>query len=151
MNSKRKNKKTKNIYVMSKKVNFYHVYGKVKTDDGDTHVVTIVGKLEQSREKVEITQPITVETKPTCFTQGEIKYNVKLLKRKLTLGLSICHPSDTFDEEVGIEIAKRRIEKGEELGSIETNDVTMLTEDAIIAELMVKLNHVMGEIGSYLP
>ena len=75
---------------------------------------------------------------------------MKKLNRKLTLGLSICHPLDKFDEEVGVEIAKSRINKGINLGSIETSDVTMLTEDAIFAELMVKLNHIMDSIDEYI-
>jgi len=69
----------------------------------------------------------------------------------LTIGMSICHPYDKFDEEIGIKVAKSRIEKGDVLGTLETSDVTMLTKDAIMAELMVKLNHVMGHIDQYLP
>lgn len=133
------------------KTEFYHIYGKTKTDDGQEHVVTIVGKFEQDRKKITVVEGADVETKPGSFVKGELKYNIKMLHRKLTLGLSICHPSDTFDEEVGVEIAKKRIAKGINLGIIETSDVTMLTEDAIIAELMVKLNYVLTHIEDYLP
>lgn len=133
------------------KIKYYHVYGKAKTDDGKEHVVTVVGKFEQTRKPTEVTEKMAVETLNGGYVEGELKYNVKLLKRKLTLGLSICHPSDEFDEEVGVEIAKSRINKGIELGSIETSNVTMLTEDAIFAELMVKLNHVIDTIEDYLP
>ena len=65
--------------------------------------------------------------------------------------MSICHPLDTFDEEIGVEVAKSRIKNGLVLGSVETNDVTMLTEDAIFAELMTKLNWIMDNIEDYLP
>lgn len=132
------------------KPKFYHVYGQTKTDDGERHIVTIVGKLEQTRDLNEITETVEVEGKPNQFIKGELKYKVKQLKRKLTLGMSICHPTDTFDEEVGVEIAKKRIENGYELGSLETNNVTMLTEDAIMAELMVKLNHILLHIEEYV-
>ena len=64
--------------------------------------------------------------------------------------MSICHPLDEFDEEVGIDIAKKRIERGEDLGSIETSDVTMLTEDAIMGELIVKLNHIVETIDEHV-
>lgn len=136
---------------MANRVKYYHVYGQTTTSDGKRHVVTIVGKFEQTREDVGVTEIVDVETKPTNFVKGELTYNVKMLKRKLTLGLSICHPSDTFDEEVGVEIAKSRIKRGDDLGSIETTNVTMLTEDAIMAELVVKLNHVLETIDEYMP
>lgn len=136
---------------MANRVKYYHVYGQTTGSDGKRHVVTIVGKFEQTREDVGVTEIVDVETKPTNFVKGELTYNVKMLRRKLTLGLSICHPSDTFDEEVGVEIAKSRIKRGDDLGSIETTNVTMLTEDAIMAELVVKLNHVLETIDEFLP
>ena len=132
------------------KTKWYHVYGKTTASDGKERVVTVVGKFEQSRKPQEFTENVEVETLKGGFVQGELKYKLKTLKRKLTLGLSICHPLDKFDEEVGVEIAKSRINKGINLGSIETSDVTMLTEDAIFAELMVKLNHIIDNIDEFL-
>jgi hypothetical protein len=132
------------------KVKYYHVFGRTTANDGKERVVTIVGKFEQSRKPQEITETVDVETLKGGFVQGELKYKIKTLKRKLTLGLSICHPLDTFDEEVGVEIAKSRINKGVNLGSIETSDVTMLTEDAIFAEMVTKLNHVLESINEFI-
>ena len=135
---------------MSKKIKFYHVYGKAVDANGETHVVTVVGEFVQTRKKTEVKEEVDVETHVGSFVKGELKYNVKLLNRKLTLGVAICHPSDTFDEEVGIEMAKKRIKNGQNLGTIETSNVTMLTEDAIFAELMVKLNHIVDQIDTYI-
>jgi len=132
------------------KTKWYHVYGRTTASDGKERVVTIVGKFEQSRKPQEFIENVEVETLKGGFVQGELKYKLKTLKRKLTLGLSICHPLDKFDEEVGVEIAKSRINKGINLGSIETNDVTMLTEDAIFSEMLVKLNHVLGTVDEYI-
>lgn len=132
-------------------VKYFHVYGKTKTDNGEEHVVTIVGKFEQKRKNMPIKESVDVEALNGSFVKGELNYNIKKLNRKLTLGLSICHPMDKFDEEIGVEIAKSRINKGITLGSLETSDVTMLTEDAIFAELMTKLNYVIGHIEEYLP
>ena len=134
---------------MANKVKYYSVYGIAKTGR-KKHVVTVVGKLEQSRENTEVTEIVDVETKPTNFVKGELKYKVKQMKRKLRRGMSICHPSDTFDEEIGVNIAKARIENGYDLGSLETTNVTMLTEDAIMGELLCKLNHVIGHITDYI-
>ena len=94
---------------------------------------------------------VPVETKPNTIVDGSLTYGVKNLNRKLTLGVSICHPSDTFNEEIGINIAKRRINRGQDLGQIETSNITMLTEDAIMAEILVKLNHIVENIDDFLP
>ena len=136
---------------MSKRVRFFHVYGNAVDKNGEKHYVTVVGKLEQTRKKTEVTEKVDVETSFNSYVKGELKYNVKKLNRKLTLGVAICHPSDKFDEEVGVEIAKKRIEQGNDIGSIETSNVTMLTEDAVFGELMVKLNHILSNIDEYLP
>ena len=132
------------------KIKYYHLWAKTKAKDGEDHFVTVVGKFEQTRKKEEITEIVPVEFKPGHFVDGELKYSIKKLNRKLTLGVSICHPLDTFDEEVGCEIAKSRIENGQDLGVIETSDVTMLTEDAIMAELLVKLQYVTENIDDYI-
>ena len=132
------------------KTKWYHVYGRTTASDGKERVVTVVGKFEQSRKPQEFTENVEVETLKGGFVQGELKYKLKTLKRKLTLGLSICHPLDKFDEEVGVEIAKSRINKGINLGSIETSDVTMLTEDAIFAEMVTKLNHIVENVDEYV-
>lgn len=129
---------------------YYHVFGRVKDGDGQEHVVTVVGKFEQIRKPTEVVEKVDVEAPNGGFIEGELKYNVKTLKRKLTLGVSICHPLDDFDEEIGVEIAKKRIENGQNVGSLETKDVTMLTEDAIIAELLTKLNWIIANIEDYI-
>ena len=132
------------------KAKYFSAWAKCTSANGEEHYVTVVGKFEQTR-KLEVVQEIVpVETKPFSFRDGILTYDVKKLNRKLTLGVSICHPSDTFDENVGIEVAKRRINKGEILGSIETSFVTMLTEDAIMGEIMIKLNHICENIEDYL-
>ena len=136
---------------MSKKTKFFHLYGTATAADGTNHVVTIVGKLVQSRKKTEFKERVPIEIRPGAYVNGELKFDKKLFNRKLTLGLSICHPMDEFDVEKGIEIAKARIERGDTLGSLETNSVTMLTDDAVMGELLVKLMYVTDSIDDYLP
>jgi len=130
---------------------YFHVYGKAVDANGEEHYVTIVGEFKQTRKKTEVNEEVDVEAMNGSFVKGKLTYDVKLLKRTLTLGMAICHPSDEFDEEVGVEVAKKRIKEGFNLGKLETNNVTMLTEDAIMAELLVKLNHIVGNIDDYLP
>lgn len=133
------------------KEKFYHAWAKATSSNGDEHYVTVVGKFEQSRKEEIVQDVVPVETKPNTIVDGILTYGVKNLNRKLTLGVSICHPSDTFNEEIGINIAKRRINRGQDLGQIETSNITMLTEDAIMAEILVKLNHIVENIDDFLP
>lgn len=133
------------------KEKFYHAWAKATSSNGDEHYVTVVGKFEQSRKEEIVQDVVPVETKPNTIVDGILTYGVKNLNRKLTLGVSICHPLDKFDEEVGINIAKGRIARGQDLGQLETSNVTMLTEDAIMAEILVKLNHIVENIDDFLP
>lgn len=133
------------------RVKYYHAWAKATSNNGDEHYVTVVGKFEQSRKEEIVQDVVPVETKPNTIVDGILTYGVKNLNRKLTLGVSICHPSDTFNEEIGINIAKGRINRGQDLGQIETSNVTMLTEDAIMAEILVKLNHIVNNIDDFLP
>lgn len=133
------------------RVKYYHAWAKATSSNGDEHYVTVVGKFEQSRKEKIVQDVVPVETKPNTIVDGILTYGVKNLNRKLTLGVSICHPLDKFDEEVGINIAKGRIARGQDLGQLETSNVTMLTEDAIMAEILVKLNHIVENIDEFLP
>ena len=133
------------------KVKFYNTHAVCTDSKGEKHVVTVVGKFEQTRKRQTVEESVPIEVKPNSFVYGKLTYpSIKVLHRKLTLGVSICHPSDTFDEKVGVDVAKKRIEKGEVLGSLETNNVTMLTEDAIMGEILIKLNHICETIEDYI-
>ncbi len=136
---------------MSTKTKFFSLYGNATAADGKNHIVTIVGKLETGRKTKEFKETVPVEYKEGAFINGELKFERKVFNRKLTLGMSICHPMDVFDEIKGIEVAKARIEHGDTLGSIETNSVTMLTDDAVLAEVLVKLAYITDNIDEYLP
>ena len=133
------------------KTKYFHLYGNAVDSKGENHVVTVVGKLECGRKPVDFTEKIRVEYKPNAFVDGEVKYRHKVFNRRLTVGLSICHPTDTFSEERGIELAKSRIESGNGIGHLETSSVTMLTDDAVMAELLVKLQYITSHIDDYLP
>ena len=136
---------------MSTRTKIFNVYGKAIDSKGEKHYVTVVGKFEQTRNREVVQEVVDVEVKPNTFVDGILTYQPKKMRRKLTLGLSICHPSDEFDKQKGVEIALGRINRGEDLGILETNNVTMLTDDAIEAELIVKLNHICENIDEFLP
>ena len=133
------------------KEKFYSLHADAYDVNGEKHVVTVVGKFTQNYIPKEVTQEVPVEVKPGSVVKGKLTFNKRTLHRTLTVGISICHPLDEFDEEFGIELAKARIERGEDAGTIETNDVTMITEDLIMAELLGKLSYIVNNIDSYLP
>jgi hypothetical protein len=127
------------------------LYANAVAADGKNHVVTVVGKLENRRKRREFKEPFPVDLENGSVVDGQLVYSRKLFNRKLTLGMSICHPLDRFDEEKGVEVAKSRINNGYILGELETSDVSMLTEDAVMAELLVKLQHITENIDDFLP
>ena len=133
------------------KEKYYHLYSQCVDSKGETHYVTVVGKFTQNYVPKEVTQEVPVEVKPGSFVNGKLTFNKRTLHRTLTVGVSICHPMDEFDEDFGVELAKARIERGQDAGKIETNDVTMITEDLIMAELLGKLSYIVSNIDSYLP
>lgn len=132
------------------KLKYYHLWAEALDANGEKHYVTVVGKFEQNYVPKEISQEVPVEVKPGSVVKGKLTFNKRTLHRVLTVGVSICHPLDEFDEEFGVEIAKARIERGEDAGSIETNSVTMLTEDLIMAELLGKLSYIVENINDYI-
>ena len=132
------------------KTKFYNLHAECEDEKGEKHVVTVVGKFTQEYVQKEVNQDVPVEVKPGSVIKGKLTYNRKTLHRALTVGVSICHPMDEFDEEFGIELAKARIERGEDAGTIETNDVTMITEDLIMAELVGKLSFICNNIDEYI-
>ena len=136
---------------MSKKIKYYHRSGEVTLKNGTTRKVTIVGKFEQTRKPTTIVEDAIVDVYPGKYVDGTLMFSRKILERKLTIGMAICAPSDKFDEEYGIKLAKKRIKQGINLGTVYTNDVTMLTKDACEAELENKFKFISKNLEKYLP
>lgn len=132
------------------KLKYFSLWAEANDANGEKHYVTVVGKFTQNYVPKEVAQEVPVEVKPGTVVKGKLTYNKRTLHRVLTVGVSICHPLDEFDEEFGVELAKARIERGQDAGTVETNDVTMLTDDLIMAELIGKLSYICNNIDSYV-
>jgi hypothetical protein len=128
----------------------YSLWAEAIDANGEKHIVTVVGKFTQNYVPKQITQEVPVEVKPGTYVNGKLTFNKRTLHRTLTLGVSICHPLDKFDEAFGVELAKARIERGQDAGTIETNDVTMLTEDLIMCEILGKLSYICNNIDDFI-
>jgi len=129
---------------------FYHAWAKPTDSNGETHYITVVGKVEQKRKYETVMEDTPIIGPNLKEIQGILAYDIRRFNRKLTLAASICHPNDAFNENEGVRIAKRRIEKGYTLGTLETPNINMLNEDAVMAEIIVKLNHIVGHIGEFI-
>lgn len=132
------------------KIKYYHLNADAVDSNGVKHKVTVVGKFVQKYVHKPFTEKATVNLKRNKTVNGHFTYDRKVLERTLTIGVSICNPTDDFNEEEGIRIAKKRIEEGKDAGKIMTNSVTMLTEDLILAELLGKLTYITSNIESYI-
>lgn len=133
------------------KQKFYSMYGTAIDRYGDEHIVTIVGEFIQEKVETCVTTEIDVEDeyKPNKVVKGVLTYPTKVKTRTLTYAVSICHPDDEFDEELGIEIAKKRIDE-KPLGQLSTTLVTTLCEDQIKLILFGELNYVINNIDQFI-
>ena len=132
------------------KIKYYHLILDAYDSDNKKHTITVVGKWEQKYIKEEIKEDVPVEIYEGRFVRGELSFKKRTLERKFTVAYAICSPEDEFNEEKGIEIAKSRIEKGRDIGSIMTNNVTMLTEDLCYYELLGKISYIAKNIDKYI-
>ena len=132
------------------KTKYFSLWADAIDANGEKHIVTVVGKFTQNYVPKQVTQEVPVEVKPGTYVNGKLTFNKRTLHRTLTLGVSICHPLDKFDEAFGVELAKARIERGQDAGTIETNDVTMLTEDLIMCEILGKLSYICNHVDDYI-
>jgi len=91
--------------------------------------------------------------KHTVLVYGELELtNVNAKGRKVQLkclnfGHAICSHDDTFDLEVGINLAKRRLYR-DPLCTLNHN---FLNEDMVMAVLKNEVNYIIGHLDKYLP
>ena len=131
------------------KTKYFHLVGEAKDLYGNRHIVTVVGKYKQEYIQKEHIQKIPVYDDNGNITTGDLSWKKKTLKRTLTVGYSICHPNDKFDEDKGIAYAKKRIKNNEGLGTLTTSNATMLTKDLIEAILLCKLNYITHNLDKF--
>lgn len=129
---------------------FYHVSGTAIDKDGIAHNVVVVGKLERNYVQMPVMDNVSVDIKENSTVAGKLFYSKRIIHRVLTTAHSICNPADEYDEMTGISIAMSRIRKHKDSGKLETNNVTMLTEDMIMGILNVKLTYIQDNIDRFI-
>lgn len=126
----------------------YSLYGKAVDVNGQEHMVTVVGVYNQQKQRFMVTEPTMVEV-GFKEVNGSVSYEASTKVRTLSLGYSICHPNDEFNEAVGISVAKSRAKK-EPIGEVSSTDVTMLNEDHATALVFAELRHIIKNIDKYI-
>lgn len=134
-----KNKKSK---VMRHKT--YSMYGKAIDKNGFDHIVTVVGEFEQFKETVAVSQEVIIENKKGLLTTED-----KVKMRSIKFGYAICHTDDEFDNEKGVDIAKKRA-VNDPVGMLTTINPTMLTIDMCTMLVFGELNHIINNIDEYI-
>jgi len=133
------------------KEKFYSLYGKAVDKNGQEHYVTVVGKMTQTKETE--TTPVDIrlfEDGTARQLEGVVFEKKKVKTRTFEMAWAICDPRDKFDFNVGIELAKKRIERGQTIGTQTTHDVTMLNDDQCNMLVFVEVNHIVKNIDSYI-
>ena len=104
--------------------------------------VIVVGAWE--RKKVMVTK--TIENNGI-----KMHCQIPITKFTLTLSKAICHPDDAFNEEKGVQLAIKRIKKGEDIGKLTTEEYTMLTPDHCQMIVDHKAKYIANNYKHYLP
>lgn len=135
------------------KIKDYALWGKAVDSKGNTHYVTVVGRAEQEKVKTTLSTETTVVDENGKQHEGLLltDYNKKV--RTFTMARSICDPRDEFNFETGKQIAIKRLERGDKndvIGSLQSENITMLNDDMCNLLVFNEVNHVIKNIDTYI-
>jgi hypothetical protein len=123
------------------KEKFYSMWAKATDKNGADHFITIVGKFTQKKVNTTIVSQVG---------DGTLFTDKKFTTRNFAIGRAICDPRDTFSVEKGREIATKRIEKGETIGELSSQDVTMLNDDMCNLLVLNELKYSVQNIDKFI-
>ena len=129
---------------------YYSLSDSVTDANGQTHIITVVGELKNGKKYETVEETVPVQATQKSVVNGTLKFEYKRFHRELTVGYSVCHPTDNFDSEEGVRIAKGRINRGNNIGTLETASTMMLTEDMVMAILFTKLRYIKNHINKFI-
>lgn len=132
------------------KAKIYSTTKEVIDKEGGKHVITVVGSVTRRRRKVDHVKDAYVEIGNKSVLKGILSFKEKRIDKQLTMAMSICHPHDTFDEEVGIKLATSRLKKYD-IGKVETSSLSMLDSQMVNAMISAKADYIADNIDKFLP
>lgn len=132
------------------KEKFYSLWGKATASDGSDHYVTVVGRFTQEKTNDTVATETTIVDDNAKEHKALVLVDYKKKNRKFEMARAICDPRDTFDYEYGKRKAMKRIAEGEVIGTINSEDITMLNDDICNMLVFNEVNHVIKNIDSYI-
>ena len=132
------------------KAKIYSTTKEVVDKEGGKHVITVVGSLTKRRRKIDHIKDAYVEIGKKSVLKGTLSFKEKRIDKQLTMAMSICHPHDTFDKEVGIKLATSRLKKYD-IGKVETSSLSMLDSQMVNAMISAKADYIADNLGKFLP
>ena len=132
------------------KAKIYSTTKEVVDKEGGKHVITVVGSLTKRRRKIDHIKDAYVEIGKKSVLKGTLSFKEKRIDKQLTMAMSICHPPDTFDEEVGIKLATSRLKKYD-IGKVETSSLSMLDSQMVNAMISAKADYIADNLDKFLP
>ena len=132
------------------KAKIYSTTKEVVDKEGGKHVITVVGSLTKRRRKIDHIKDAYVEIGKKSVLKGILSFKEKRIDKQLTMAMSICHPHDTFDKEVGIKLATSRLKKYD-IGKVETSSLSMLDSQMVNAMISAKADYIADNLDKFLP
>ncbi len=132
------------------KAKIYSTTKEVVDKEGGKHVITVVGSLTKRRRKIDHIKDAYVEIGKKSVLKGTLSFKEKRIDKQLTMAMSICHPHDTFDKEVGIKLATSRLKKYD-IGKVETSSLSMLDSQMVNAMISAKADYIADNLDKFLP
>ena len=132
------------------KAKIYSTTKEAVDKEGGKHVITVVGSLTKRRRKVDHIKDAYVEIGKKSVLKGTLSFKEKRIDKQLTMAMSICHPHDTFDKEVGIKLATSRLKKYD-IGKVETSSLSMLDSQMVNAMISAKADYIADNLDKFLP
>lgn len=132
------------------KAKIYSTTKEVVDKEGGKHVITVIGSLTKRRRKIDHIKDAYVEIGKKSVLKGTLSFKEKRIDKQLTMAMSICHPHDTFDKEVGIKLATSRLKKYD-IGKVETSSLSMLDSQMVNAMISAKADYIADNLDKFLP
>lgn len=120
----------------------------VVDENGQKHIITIVGILTESKES-DLNMEYAHFNVKGCSPDAFFLYKKNNKFKLLQYAFSICHPDDEFNERIGIELAEKRINK-RPFGSLKTYQLGTLSDEQVEFILLGELLYIKKNINKYI-
>jgi hypothetical protein len=134
---------------MKERSEYFYDWKKVLLDNGEVskRVILVLGLLEEKDTVNTIVKDVSADK---YGRRGKLFYDRKNRTKTLTLAYAICNPTDEFDLTQGVELAKKRIEKGDIIGKLTSTSRSMLNHDQIEAIISNEIYYIEDNIDTYI-